>query len=59
MVSFSQTVQQKVNQFRKENESKIIDEYIKFVSIPNVTSDTANILRNAAFIKNDDGATGH
>jgi acetylornithine deacetylase/succinyl-diaminopimelate desuccinylase-like protein len=51
LVSFSQTVQQKVNQFRKDNESKIIDEYIKFVSIPNVTRDTTNILRNAAFIK--------
>jgi len=50
-VSFSQTVQQKVNQFRKENENKIIDEYLKFVSIPNVTRDTSNILRNAAFIK--------
>ena len=51
LISLSQTVQQKVNQFRKENESKIIDEYVKFVAIPNVTRDTANILRNAAFIK--------
>jgi acetylornithine deacetylase/succinyl-diaminopimelate desuccinylase-like protein len=50
-VSFSQTTQQRVNQFRKENETKIIDEYIKFVSIPNVTRDTTNILHNAAFIK--------
>ena len=33
-VSFSQTTQQKVSGFRKENEAKIIDEYIKFVSIP-------------------------
>src|SRR5687768_7249130 len=51
LISFTQTVQQKVNAFRKENEAKIIDEYIKFVSIPNVTRDTSNILRNAAFIK--------
>ena len=51
LISHSQTVQQKVNQYRKENESKIIDEYVKFVAIPNVTRDTANILRNAAFIK--------
>ncbi len=51
LISYSQTVQQKVNQFRKDNETKIIDEYIKFVSIPNVTRDTSNILRNAAFIK--------
>ncbi len=48
---FAQTPQQKVNQFRKDNEAKIIAEYIKFVSIPNVTKDTVNILRNAAFIK--------
>ena len=51
LISHSQTVQQKVNQYRKENESKIIDEFVKFVAIPNVTRDTANILRNAAFIK--------
>jgi len=51
LISHSQTAQQKVNQYRKENESKIIDEYVKFVAIPNVTRDTANILRNAAFIK--------
>lgn len=51
LMSVSQTVQQKVNKFRKENESKIIDEYIKFVSIPNVTRDTSNILRNASYIK--------
>ncbi len=50
-ICFSQTTQQKVTQFRKDNEAKIIDEYVKFVSIPNVTKDTVNILRNAAFIK--------
>ena len=46
-----QSNQQKVNQFRKENENRLIEEYLKFVSIPNVTRDTANILRNAEFIK--------
>jgi acetylornithine deacetylase/succinyl-diaminopimelate desuccinylase-like protein len=51
LISHSQTVQQKINQYRKENESKIIDEYVKFVAIPNVTRDTANILRNASYIK--------
>lgn len=50
--SFSQTIQQKVNQYTKDNEKKWMDEYLQFVSIPNVTRDTANILRNAAFIKN-------
>ena len=49
--SFSQTIQQKVNQYTKENEKKLIEEYLQFVSIPNVTRDTVNILRNAAFIK--------
>ena len=49
--SLAQTAQQKVNQYRKENETRIIDEYVKFVAIPNVTRDTSNILRNAAFIK--------
>ena len=49
--SVAQTVQQKVNQYRKENENKIIEEYVKFVAIPNVTRDTSNILRNAAYIK--------
>jgi acetylornithine deacetylase/succinyl-diaminopimelate desuccinylase-like protein len=49
--TIAQTVQQKVHQFRKDNELKILDEYVKFVSIPNVSKDTANILRNAAFIK--------
>ncbi len=48
---FAQDVQQKVRQYRKDNEAKIIDEYIKLVSIPNVSRDSANILRNAAFIK--------
>ena len=51
LTSLAQTVQQKINQFRKENETRIIDEYVKFVAIPNVTRDTSNILRNAAFIK--------
>src|SRR6185503_3251875 len=48
---FSQTTQEKVHQFTKQNEKKLIDEYVKFVSIPNVTRDAANILRNANFIK--------
>ena len=47
----AQTVQQKINQFRKQNETRIIEEYVRFVAIPNVTRDTSNILRNVAFIK--------
>ncbi len=49
--SFSQDLTQKINQYRKNNETKIIDEYINLVSIPNVSRDTVNILRTAAFIK--------
>ena len=51
LISFSQTAVQKVNQFVKANEKKLMDEYLQFVAIPNVTRDTLNILRNAAFIK--------
>lgn len=47
----AQTVQQKINQFTTANEKKLMDEYVQFVSIPNVTKDTANILLNVAFIK--------
>ena len=47
----AQTVQQKINQFTTTNEKKLMDEYVQFVSIPNVTKDTANILLNVAFIK--------
>lgn len=50
-LSFSQTVQQKINQHTKENNVNLINEYIRFLSIPNVTRDSANILRNAEFIK--------
>jgi acetylornithine deacetylase/succinyl-diaminopimelate desuccinylase-like protein len=49
--SFTQTVQQKINQYTKENDVRLINEYIQFVSIPNVSKDTVNILRNAEFIK--------
>ncbi|TMI64843.1 MAG: M20/M25/M40 family metallo-hydrolase [Bacteroidetes bacterium] len=47
----AQNVQQKINQFTKENEVNLINEYILFVGIPNVTKDSSNILRNAEFIK--------
>lgn len=51
VVSSSQTIQQKVNQFTKQNEKKLLEEYIQFVSIPNVSKDSANIPLNADFIK--------
>ena len=51
LFSFGQTVQQKINNYTKENNGKLINEYIQFVSIPNVSRDSVNILRNAEFIK--------
>jgi acetylornithine deacetylase/succinyl-diaminopimelate desuccinylase-like protein len=51
IATIAQTQQQKINQFVKLNEKKLMDEYIQFVSIPNVTRDTVNIHRNVAFIK--------
>jgi len=51
LISFSQTAIEKVNQFVKANEKKLMDEYLQFVALPNVTRDTVNILRNAAFIR--------
>lgn len=46
----AQTVQQKITQYRQSNENDIINEYIDFLSIPNVSADSANILMNAGFI---------
>lgn len=39
-----------VRSFRQAHELRIIDEYIKLLSIPNVASDTPNIRRNADFL---------
>jgi acetylornithine deacetylase/succinyl-diaminopimelate desuccinylase-like protein len=36
--------------YRETHERAIIDEYIQFLSIPNISSDRANIRRNADFI---------
>ena len=47
---YAQTAQQKVRQFRQSNETAIINEYTRFVAIPNVSSDSANIQKNTAFI---------
>ncbi len=46
-----QTVQDKVKQFVHKNEDSIINEYVRFLSIPDVSSDTSNILFNVAFIQ--------
>lgn len=48
----SQTVQQKIQQYRISNEWNIISQYKEFLAIPNVSRDTPNILRNAEYILN-------
>jgi acetylornithine deacetylase/succinyl-diaminopimelate desuccinylase-like protein len=48
---YAQNVLPKIKQFISTNEQAIISEYIQFVSIPNVSSDTANIPGNTAFIR--------
>jgi acetylornithine deacetylase/succinyl-diaminopimelate desuccinylase-like protein len=42
--------QNKVRDYRKANEHRILDEYVTFLSFPNVASDGPNIRRNATFI---------
>ncbi|GAB3011366.1 M20/M25/M40 family metallo-hydrolase [Spirosoma pulveris] len=47
---FAQTPQQRVRQYRQSQETALMDEYREFLSIPNVSADSVNIRRNAAFI---------
>lgn len=47
----AQNNQQKITQFRKTHEQEIVTEYLQFLSIPDVTNDSANIRLNANFIK--------
>src|SRR5476649_1711928 len=46
----AQSNQQKITDFRKANEEQIITEYLKFVAIPDETTDSVNIPINAAYI---------
>ena len=49
--SFCQSAETfKVREFRSKNENAIISEFVSFLAIPNVASDTMNIKKNAAFI---------
>jgi len=50
LLVFSQTPQQKVRQYRRANEHRIIDEFTTLLAIPNVASDMVNIRRNAGRI---------
>jgi acetylornithine deacetylase/succinyl-diaminopimelate desuccinylase-like protein len=42
---------EKIKQFVQSNKNSMIDEYTSFVTIPNVTNDSANISLNTAFIQ--------
>ena len=48
--STAQSVQEKIRAYRKANETALMDEYQQFLSIPNVSADSVNIRKNAAFI---------
>ncbi len=41
-----------IRKYRQENEKRIMNEFISFLSIPNIAADSSNIQRNAAFIMN-------
>src|SRR5687768_3249863 len=47
---FAQTTQEKVRDYRRLNERRLLSEYTEFLAIPNVASDIQNIRRNAAHI---------
>jgi acetylornithine deacetylase/succinyl-diaminopimelate desuccinylase-like protein len=49
-VSFAQTTQDKVREYRRATEHKILQEFVSLLAIPNVASDTPNIRKNAELI---------
>ena len=46
----AQATQEKVRDYRRANEHRIIKEYLALLSLPNVAADTQNIRKNADFI---------
>jgi len=48
--SRARSVQQQVRAYREAHEREMIDEYLKFLSIPNTAFDRPSLLRNAQFI---------
>ena len=48
--SQAQSTLDKVRQYRQANETVMMDEYRQFLAIPNVSADSVNIRKNAAFI---------
>ncbi|GAC1385756.1 MAG: dipeptidase [Ginsengibacter sp.] len=48
---FSQSAETlKIRDYRSKNEHVIINEFVSFLSIPNIAADTPNLKKNAAFI---------
>src|SRR5215217_2451776 len=47
---FSQTPLDKIRSYRTEHEKDIISDFVSFLQIPNVATDTANIGKNAEFL---------
>ena len=47
----AQTTYDKVKQFVQTNKNHMMDEYTSFVSIPDISNDSANIPLNTAFIQ--------
>lgn len=46
----AQTTQDKVREYRRANEHRILRDFVALLSIPNVASDTPNIRKNAAVV---------
>lgn len=42
---------QNISSYIQQNQSRMLEEYVSFLSIPNVSTDTINILKNAEFIQ--------
>jgi len=49
-IASAQTENASIQSWIKLNENKLIEEYLRFVSIPNVYGDTVNIRKNASFL---------
>ena len=47
---FAQTGLEKIRSYRTKNESSVYNEFISFLQIPNIATDTANIRKNAGFL---------
>ena len=49
-LSAQTTTQDKVRNYRRTNERKIVNEFLSLLAIPNIASDNPNIRKNAAAI---------